>query len=193
MADQTLARARAGLVLLGPVAVTGLLTTAVLLGWKTDPPPGLLLLAGMPGMMAGASFGSVRATLGSAVVSIASCVVLASHTQTGAVAAELAIFILAAAGAAVFARTLARSRIQAAASTRDLLAREAHLQSILDTVPDAMVVIDEAGIIQSFSLAAERLFGWSAEEVRGKNVNMLMPGPYAEQHDSYLQRYRATG
>ena len=71
--------------------------------------------------------------------------------------------------------------------------REAHLRSILETVPDAMVVIDEAGLIRDFSHAAERLFGWAAREVAGKNVKMLMPSPYREAHDGYLQRYYRTG
>jgi len=193
MRDQTLGQARAVLALLGPVAITGALTAAVILGWRAAAPPGLLLLAGVPGMMAGASSGGVRATLGSALVSVVCSLALAGGGQPGVLGAELAIFVLAAVGAALFARTLARSRLEAAASTQDLMAREAHLQSILDTVPDAMVVIDETGAIQSFSLAAERLFGWSADEVRGRNVKMLMPAPYAEQHDHYLQRYRATG
>lgn len=74
-----------------------------------------------------------------------------------------------------------------------LLEGEAHLRSILDTVPDAMVVIDEQGRIQSFSAAAERLFGYTAAEVAGKNVSILMPSPYREQHDSYLGRYLTTG
>ena len=67
------------------------------------------------------------------------------------------------------------------------------LRSILDTVPDAMIVIDETGDVQFFSTAAERLFGYTAEEVRGHNVRMLMPPPYREQHDGYLERYRRTG
>jgi two-component system, LuxR family, sensor kinase FixL len=71
--------------------------------------------------------------------------------------------------------------------------REAQLESILATVPDGMVVIDERGIIQSFSSAAERLFGYTAEDVQGRNVSMLMPSPYREQHDSYIARYLATG
>jgi two-component system sensor kinase FixL len=68
-----------------------------------------------------------------------------------------------------------------------------HLQSILATVPDAMVVIDERGIVISFSSAAERLFGYAAAEVIGRNVKMLMPALDAKLHDSYLQRYIATG
>jgi two-component system sensor kinase FixL len=75
----------------------------------------------------------------------------------------------------------------------DLHAREAHLESILATVPDAMIVIDEHGIMQSFSTAAERQFGWSAAEVIGRNVDMLMPEPYRSQHDGYLDRYKTTG
>ena len=67
------------------------------------------------------------------------------------------------------------------------------LQSILDTVPDAMVVIDETGRIQQFSRAAERLFGWRAEDLQGENVKLLMPSPYREQHDAFLQRYLQTG
>ncbi len=75
----------------------------------------------------------------------------------------------------------------------DLRAREAHLQSILDTVHDAMIVIDERGAIQSFSVAAERQFGWSAAEAIGCNVSMLMPNPYREEHDGYLSQYFRTG
>jgi len=71
--------------------------------------------------------------------------------------------------------------------------REAHLRSILDTIPDAMIVINEQGLIGSFSTAAERLFGWSAEEALGRNVDMLMPSPYRESHDAYLERYYRTG
>ena len=67
-----------------------------------------------------------------------------------------------------------------------LRAREAHLRSILDTVPEAMVVIDEAGTINSFSAAAERLFGYAAAEAIGKNVRMLMPEPMRGEHDGYL-------
>jgi two-component system, LuxR family, sensor kinase FixL len=69
----------------------------------------------------------------------------------------------------------------------------AMLRSILETVPDAMVVIDQHGVVQQFSKAAERLFGWRAEDVCGQNVRVLMPTPYHEQHDGYLARYLATG
>ncbi|RUV40937.1 PAS domain-containing sensor histidine kinase [Mesorhizobium sp. M1A.T.Ca.IN.004.03.1.1] len=71
--------------------------------------------------------------------------------------------------------------------------REDHLRSILATVPDAMIVIDENANIQSFSTAAEMLFGYEAGEVIGQNVKMLMPSPYREEHDAYMQRYLKTG
>lgn len=94
---------------------------------------------------------------------------------------------------AAFGEGLRRARLLAASSTRDLLSREAHLQSILDTVPDAMIVIDERGIISSFSSAAERVFGYTQAEVIGKNIKMLMPQPYRGDHDGYLQNYARTG
>ncbi|WP_117194442.1 hybrid sensor histidine kinase/response regulator [Rhizobium terrae] len=75
----------------------------------------------------------------------------------------------------------------------NLAEREAHLRSILDTVPEAMVVIDEAGTITSFSAAAERLFGYTEDEVFGRNVKILMPSPDREAHDSYISRYLHTG
>ena len=71
--------------------------------------------------------------------------------------------------------------------------REAHLRSILATVPDAMVVIDEMGRILSFSAAAEKMFGYAEGEVIGENVAMLMPSPDRERHDGYLSHYRDTG
>jgi two-component system sensor kinase FixL len=68
-----------------------------------------------------------------------------------------------------------------------------HLRSILDTVPDGVVVIDRAGKMTSFSPAAERMFGWTAAEVIGRNVDMLMPEPYRSAHDGYIARYHRTG
>src|SRR6476620_8003434 len=70
---------------------------------------------------------------------------------------------------------------------------EAHLRSILATVPDAMVVIDEHGIILSFSAAAEKMFAYPESEVIGRNVKMLMPSPDRERHDQYLTNYLTTG
>jgi two-component system, LuxR family, sensor kinase FixL len=70
---------------------------------------------------------------------------------------------------------------------------EARIRSIIEAVPDAMIVIDERGLVESFSPSAERMFGYAATEIIGKNVKMLMPPPYREQHDGYLERYKTTG
>ncbi len=75
----------------------------------------------------------------------------------------------------------------------DISMREAHLRSILETVPEAMVIIDDRGVISSFSAAAERLFGYGATEVCGRNVSVLMPPPDRDNHDTYLARYLTTG
>ena len=71
--------------------------------------------------------------------------------------------------------------------------REQHLHSILQTVPDAMIVIDEDGKIASFSAAAERIFGYVERDVLGRNVEILMPQPDRQRHDGYLATYRAGG
>ncbi len=80
-----------------------------------------------------------------------------------------------------------------AAASAEASRREAHLRSILETVPSAMIVIDPHGVIRSFSKAAERLFGYSADEVLGRTVGILMPEPDRSAHSSYLARYLETG
>jgi two-component system sensor kinase FixL len=112
---------------------------------------------------------------------------------SGAEAATAIAFLLIGVGVAWSGEQLQRNRLQAAASARQAVAREAHLTSILDTVPDAMIVIDERGVVQSFSSAAERLFGYKSSEVVGQNIKMLMPSPYRENHDAYIERYLRTG
>lgn len=76
-------------------------------------------------------------------------------------------------------------------NTREI--SQALLHSILATVPDAMIVIDEAGVIISFSLAAQHLFGFSEDEAVDQNVTILMPEPDRRQHADYLSRYLTTG
>jgi two-component system sensor kinase FixL len=78
-------------------------------------------------------------------------------------------------------------------SHTSLVGQEEHFRSILATVPDAMVLIDEKGIILSFSAAAEKMFGYAEDEAVGENVSMLMPSPDRERHDGYLKNYQDTG
>ncbi|MEA1677273.1 PAS domain S-box protein [Nitrospirillum sp. BR 11163] len=79
------------------------------------------------------------------------------------------------------------------AAEQALRNREARLASIIETIPDALIVIDGQGLIRSFSPAAQRLFGYAEPEVAGRNISMLMPSPYREQHDQYIARHLATG
>jgi two-component system sensor kinase FixL len=67
------------------------------------------------------------------------------------------------------------------------------LRSIIDSAVDGIIVIDQSGKIESFNPAAERLFGYPHTEVIGRNISMLMPSPYHEEHDGYLHRYVTTG
>ena len=86
-----------------------------------------------------------------------------------------------------------RQEVEARATKEALQEREARLRSILETAPDAIIVIDERGIMESYSPAAERLFGYAADEALGQNVSILMPSPYRERHDSYIDHYLRTG
>ena len=67
------------------------------------------------------------------------------------------------------------------------------LRALLDAAVDAVIVIDAQGLIETFNRAAEKLFGFSAAEVLGQNVRVLMPEPDRSAHDAYLQRYLETG
>jgi PAS domain S-box-containing protein len=91
------------------------------------------------------------------------------------------------------AKAISRRELEAKRAFALIEEREARLRSILETAPDAIITIDQRGIIQSFSNAAERLFGYKPAEVVGQNVKMLMASPHREAHDGYLDRYRRTG
>jgi len=67
------------------------------------------------------------------------------------------------------------------------------LATVIDTAPDAIIMIDAQGTIESFSAAAEKMLGYRADEVIGQNVKMLMPNPYRDEHDGYMEHYLQTG
>ncbi len=70
---------------------------------------------------------------------------------------------------------------------------ESRTRAILETAVDAIITIDEHGLIESLNPATERLFGYRAAELIGRNVNVLMPAPYRDEHDGYMHRFLATG
>ncbi len=111
--------------------------------------------------------------------------VRAPFIRAGLVTGVVTIFVVAI-GALLFIRVsnpIIHRLEESAAKTR----------AILDTVVDGIITIDERGIVESLNPATERIFGFSASEVIGNNVNMLMPSPYRQEHDDYLRHYRATG
>ncbi|MBF0460451.1 MAG: diguanylate cyclase [Magnetococcales bacterium] len=69
----------------------------------------------------------------------------------------------------------------------------ARMEAIFNTAVDAILVIDQAGCIESVNLAAEKLFGYAMQELLGQNISLIMPSPYREQHDQYLAAYRPSG
>jgi two-component system sensor kinase FixL len=149
----------------------------------------------VPAVLIAADSGGLGPGLLATVLSLSAAlfVVADIHQLSAAGLVNGIVFSAIGTGIAWGGELLQRSRLRASSSARNSLAREAHLQSILDTIPDAMIVIDERGAIQSFSAAAERLFGYGTAEVVGRNVRMLMPSPYRENHDGYIERYLQTG
>jgi two-component system sensor kinase FixL len=160
-----------------------------------------LFLVFIPAALVSSALGGLAPGLLATFLSLA-FIVIFDFTLGGAQrdVAGAAIFMIVSCGISYWGDQLYRNRRDAVrvtrellATTEDLRAREAHVNSILQTVPDAMIVISERGVIQSFSSAAQRLFGYSADEVIGSNVRRLMPNPYRDQHDGYLDRYLKTG
>jgi PAS domain S-box-containing protein len=81
-------------------------------------------------------------------------------------------------------------RVRTARVITDALAS---IKAVVDTVADGVIMIDASGIVQTFNPACERLFGYSAGEMIGQNVKVLMPSPYRDEHDRYLENYHRTG
>ncbi|MDQ6959262.1 MAG: PAS domain S-box protein, partial [Mariprofundaceae bacterium] len=87
-------------------------------------------------------------------------------------------------------RPIVRSIRQA---TRHLAVSEERNRAVVENLADGLITINPSGIVESFNPAAEKIFGYAADEVIGNNLNMLMPEPYKREHDGYLQHYIDTG
>lgn len=92
-----------------------------------------------------------------------------------------------------FAEKLARDKIQRSIIEDKLRESEARYRSIVETTVDAIITINDRGLIRTFNNAAVKLFQYKASEVIGKNVKILMPEPYKSEHDDYIHNYLSTG
>ncbi|MFQ6242307.1 oxygen sensor histidine kinase FixL [Sinorhizobium meliloti] len=155
---------------------------------------GLLLFSFIPAILVVALIGGRNAILFAAGLSLVATLLLQWVMRVDDPSAvELVLF-----GSTLLLIVALGEVLQAARRAIDrtenvVRARDAHLRSILDTVPDATVVSATDGTIVSFNAAAVRQFGYAEEEVIGQNLRILMPEPYRHEHDGYLQRYMRTG
>lgn len=145
----------------------------------------------IPAILIAAILGGIGPGVVAALLSFASAAYFTGFDQVGWL--QAAVFGLVGLTIAWMGEMLHHARRALDRTEAELISREAHLRSILDTVPDATVVIDEKGLITSFSAAAVRQFGYTQAEVLNRNVRLLMPEPYQSQHDGYIERYLATG
>lgn len=97
-------------------------------------------------------------------------------------------FVILLLGGAAIRYVVLRKRAEAVQGEMSLW-----LATILNNIYDGIILINERGVIESFSASAERIFGYGADEVLNRNVSLLMPEPHKSSHDGYLQRYRETG
>lgn len=184
------ANAPAAFALSIAAAVAALVAQALFLP-AIGPSAAFLLL--VPSVLLGAALGGLWPGIVVTAFGVIASIVLGSASPGVGGIVETAVFAILGVGIAFVGDRLLRADAAARAFNETILQREAHLQSILDTVPDAMVVIDSKGIIQSFSAAAARLFQRKPADMVGRNVSCLMPAPYRDAHDGYIERYLKTG
>ena len=98
-------------------------------------------------------------------------------------------------GAFLLVLTGRATRIEEQVSQRTAQLRdsESRTQAIVENAVEAVITVDESGVIESVNIATMELFGYSEKEMVGKNVSMLMPRPHRENHQLYMQRYLETG
>lgn len=152
---------------------------------------GAVFILFVPAILVAAIAGGIGPGGCALILSVAATFILAGTDPTFWL--QAAVFVLVGLVIAWMGEMLHRARRALDKTETTLKASEAHLRSVLDTVPDATVVINDRGTITSFSAAAVRQFGYAKGEVIGRNVNILMPEPYHGEHDGYIRRYLTTG
>jgi two-component system, LuxR family, sensor kinase FixL len=106
---------------------------------------------------------------------------------------SLSLFFLTGCGVAFLNGRLRRAEAAHRTVAAEATARAERLATVFNTAVDGIIVIDDKGCIEAMNRGAERLFGYPESEALGRNVSMLMPSPYHEEHDGYLERYLTTG
>jgi two-component system sensor kinase FixL len=148
----------------------------------------------VPAILGASIVGGIRLGFAAVVLSLLGAFYLSwLNSASSASILECVVFAVVGIAIAWMGEMLHRAGRSVAETESALKAREAHLSSVLDTVPDATVVIEKDGSIVSFNAAAVRQFGYTEAEVSGQNVRILMPEPYRSGHDGYIQRYLTTG
>jgi PAS domain S-box-containing protein len=109
------------------------------------------------------------------------------------VALVAGLFLIVGATASWLCGALHAARRRTEDKQRQLEQAEEQIRSVVDHVLDAIITIDEGGTVRSINPAGERLFGYPASEIVGRNVKVLMPEPYSDEHDKYLANYLLTG
>ncbi|MFB9951733.1 PAS domain S-box protein [Rhizobium puerariae] len=147
----------------------------------------------IPPILFAAVIGGMRFSLFAVILSLLAIYAIREFSPRGATSSEMVTIGIVGVIIALIGQILhsAHKTIEKTQARAD--SREAHLRSVLDTVLDASIVSTRDGTIVSFNAAAVRQFGYTEEEVVGQNLRMLMPEPYRQEHDGYLERYLRTG
>jgi PAS domain S-box-containing protein len=128
-----------------------------------------------------------------AIVGLANHTVLIAKSGTERAIDDSAAPVKDAQGRVVGAVLVFRDITKRRRAEQQLADHAARIESIVNHVIDGIIAIDENGIVEAFNPAAQKLFGYQAEEVIGRNVRMLMPEPFHAEHDGYLANYLRTG